>query len=78
MIKDKTEKGAHVGFPSLFCNLTALGHPHTWCVRSRGAVLVGQGTPGACRDNTNMSAAFLGMVCGEEPLRYLYHNYLKG
>lgn len=38
MVKDKMEKGAHIGFPSFFHNSIAPGHPDTWCVCSRGAV----------------------------------------
>lgn len=75
MVKDRMEKRAHVVFPSFCHNLTARGHSDARCVRSRGAVLRGQVTPGACSNKANMPAVFLSMVCGEEPLCYLCYNY---
>lgn len=45
---------------------------------SRGALPLGQGTPGANSDKSNASAAFLGTVQGKEPLHYLFYKYFKG
>lgn len=48
-----------------------------WGVCSRGALPLGQGTPGANGDKSNASAAFLGMVRGKELLHYLFYKYFR-